>query len=98
MRANSYPPYVPTTVSRRGFLAITAGMALMAACSSEKPGEVARDGSVTIRHVFGETKIPGPPQRVVSAGFTEQDDLLALGVVPIAIAYAAPPVVPVVYA
>ncbi|MBN3454864.1 ABC transporter substrate-binding protein [Mycobacterium sp. DSM 3803] len=76
---------MPTTVSRRGFLAITAGMALVAACSSEKPGEVAKDGSVTIRHVFGETKIPGPPQRVVSAGFTEQDDLLALGVVPVAV-------------
>jgi len=27
---------------------------------------------------------PAPPRRVVSAGFTEQDDLLALGVVPIA--------------
>ncbi len=60
-------------------------MALVAACSSEKPGEVARDGSVTVRHVFGETKIPAAPQRVVSAGFTGQDDLLAVGVVPIAV-------------
>ncbi len=34
---------------------------------------------------FGETKIPAPPKRVVSAGFTEQDDLLAVGVVPIAV-------------
>ncbi|WP_026356924.1 ABC transporter substrate-binding protein [Mycobacterium sp. 141] len=76
---------MPTIVSRRGFLAITAGMALVAACSSEKPGEVARDGSVTVRHVFGETKIPAAPQRVVSAGFTGQDDLLAVGVVPIAV-------------
>ncbi|WP_029371552.1 ABC transporter substrate-binding protein [Mycobacterium sp. UM_WWY] len=76
---------MPTTVSRRGFLAITAGMALVAACSTEKPGQVAKDGSVTVRHVFGETKIPAPPQRVVSAGFTGQDDLLAVGVVPIAV-------------
>lgn len=60
-------------------------MALVAACSTDKPGEVARDGSVTVRHIFGETKIPAPPQRVVSAGFTAQDDLLALGVVPIAV-------------
>ena len=60
-------------------------MALLAACSTEKPGEVAKDGSVTVRHVFGDTKIPGPPQRVVSAGFTGQDDLLALGVVPVGI-------------
>ena len=59
-------------------------MALVAACGSQKPGEVAKDGSVTVRHVFGETKIPAPPQRVVSAGFTEQDDLLAVGIVPIA--------------
>jgi iron complex transport system substrate-binding protein len=58
---------------------------MSAACSSDKSGAVARDGSVTIKHVFGETRIPGPPQRVVSAGFTEQDDLLALGVVPIAV-------------
>jgi iron complex transport system substrate-binding protein len=59
-------------------------MALVAACSTQKPGEVAKDGSVTVRHLFGDTNIPGPPQRVVSAGFTEQDNLLALGVVPVA--------------
>jgi iron complex transport system substrate-binding protein len=64
---------------------MTAGAALVAACSSPKPGEVAKDGSVTVKHIFGETKIPAPPKRVVSAGFTEQDDLLALGVVPIAV-------------
>ena len=46
---------------------------------------MAQDGSVTIDHVFGQTKIPGPPKRVVSAGFTGQDDLLAVGVVPIAV-------------
>lgn len=61
-----------------------AGAALAAACSRQKPGTVAKDGSVTVKHVFGETKIPAPPKRVVSAGFTEQDDLLAVGVVPIA--------------
>ncbi|WP_441960572.1 ABC transporter substrate-binding protein [Mycolicibacterium houstonense] len=75
---------MPTTLSRRGFFAVTAAMSLVAACSTQKPGEVAKDGSVTVRHLFGDTTIPGPPQRVVSAGFTEQDDLLALGVVPIA--------------
>jgi iron complex transport system substrate-binding protein len=72
-------------VSRRGFLTMSAGVALVAACGSEKPGEVAKDGSVTVKHAFGETKIPAPPKRVVSAGFTEQDDLLAVGVVPIAV-------------
>jgi iron complex transport system substrate-binding protein len=65
---------------------MTAGLALAtAACSSQKSGTVAGDGSVTITHAFGDTKITSPPKRVVSAGFTEQDDLLALGVVPIAI-------------
>jgi iron complex transport system substrate-binding protein len=64
---------------------VTASAALIAACSSTEPGEVAKDGSVTVKHVFGETKVPAPPKRVVSAGFTEQDDLLALGVVPIAV-------------
>jgi iron complex transport system substrate-binding protein len=64
---------------------VTAGAALVAACSTDKPGTVAKDGSVTVTHAFGETKIPAPPKRVVSAGLTEQDDLLALGVVPVAV-------------
>jgi iron complex transport system substrate-binding protein len=64
---------------------MTAIATLVAACGSEKPGEVAEDGSVTVKHAFGETKIPAPPKRVVSAGLTEQDDLLAVGVVPIAV-------------
>jgi iron complex transport system substrate-binding protein len=60
--------------------------ALLTACGSEKkPGAVAEDGSVTVTHAFGETKIPKPPTRVVSAGLTDADDLLALGVVPIAV-------------
>lgn len=65
---------------------MTAGAAAtVAACSSKKPGEVADDGSVTVKHVFGETKVPAPPKRVVSAGLTGQDDLLAVGVIPIAV-------------
>ena len=65
---------------------MTAGLAVTAAaCSSEKPGEVAKDGSVSVKHAFGETKIAGPPKRVVSAGYTDHDDLLALGVVPVAV-------------
>ena len=60
---------------------MTATVAAVAACSEQKPGEVAKDGSVTVKHMFGETKIPAAPKRVVSAGYTEQDDLLAVGVV-----------------
>ncbi len=68
--------------TRRGFLAVAGGVALTAgpACSPSKPS----DGSVTVEHVFGQTRIPAKPTRVVSAGFTEQDSLLALGVVPVA--------------
>lgn len=77
---------MPASLSRRSFLALTAGAAaaFAAACES-KPGEVADDGSVTVKHAFGETRIPAPPKRVVSAGLTGQDDLLAVGVVPIAV-------------
>ncbi|MGE2713015.1 ABC transporter substrate-binding protein [Mycolicibacterium litorale] len=74
--------------SRRNFLAATAALAgstALAGCGGDEPGTVARDGSVTVVHAFGETRIPGPPTRVVSAGLTEQDDLLAVGVVPIAV-------------
>jgi iron complex transport system substrate-binding protein len=78
--------------SRRGFLRAGAAAGLLAvaappACSSHKPTptQTAGGGPVTVTHVFGETTVPEPPKRVVSAGFTCQDDLLALGVVPIAV-------------
>jgi iron complex transport system substrate-binding protein len=63
---------------------VSATATLVAACR-RKTGIPANDGSVTVMHAFGETKVPRPPKRVVSAGFTEQDDLLAVGVVPIAV-------------
>ncbi|MUL64700.1 iron ABC transporter substrate-binding protein [Mycobacterium sp. CBMA 234] len=75
--------------SRRSFLAVTAGAAgavLVGACSKPPAsGTVAGDGSVTINHIFGTTRIPGPPKSVVCAGLTGQDELLAVGVVPIAV-------------
>jgi iron complex transport system substrate-binding protein len=40
---------------------------------------------VTITHLFGQTVVKQPPKRVVSAGYTKQDDLLAVGVVPVAV-------------
>ena len=59
---------------------------MLAACSSRKPdASGAGAGSVTVTHLFGQTVIKQPPKRVVSAGYTEQDDLLAVGVVPIAV-------------
>src|SRR6201995_3031451 len=82
---------MPEQWSRRGFLraGVAAGLLVAAptACSSHKPAPAAGSGggAGTIPHAFGETTIPEPPKRVVSAGLTEQDDLLALGVVPIAV-------------
>jgi iron complex transport system substrate-binding protein len=84
---------MPEQWSRRGFLRAGAAAGLLAvggstACSSRKTAPAKGGGGgapLTITHAFGETTIPEPPKRVVSAGFTEQDDLLALGVVPIAV-------------
>jgi iron complex transport system substrate-binding protein len=77
--------------NRRGFLqlagvtAIAGCSAVAAGCSSHNAAPGAAAGSVTITHLFGQTVIKEPPKRVVSAGYTEQDDLLAVGVVPVAV-------------
>jgi len=78
--------------NRRGFLRAGAAAGLLvfaasAACSSHKPPPASTGGGgpLTITHTFGETTISEPPKRVVSAGFTGQDDLLALGIVPVAV-------------
>ncbi|KRE27500.1 iron ABC transporter substrate-binding protein [Mycobacterium sp. Soil538] len=64
---------------------MAAAAALLTACRSEKPGAVASDGSVTVTHAFGETTITKPPTRVVSAGLTDADFLLSVGVVPVVV-------------
>lgn len=69
-----------------GAAAVAAVAAAETACSARKPSSDTGGGkSVTINHLFGQTVIKEPPKRVVSAGYTEQDDLLAVGVVPIAV-------------
>jgi iron complex transport system substrate-binding protein len=73
---------VQTQWSRRGFLgaAGAAGLFVATACSTDKAASgTPGGGAVTIKHAFGETTVQSPPKRVVSAGFTEQDDLLAVG-------------------
>ena len=47
----------------------------------------AEDGAfpVTVEHEFGETTIDEEPQRIVSVGYTEQDTLLALGIIPVGV-------------
>jgi iron complex transport system substrate-binding protein len=78
--------------NRRGFLRAGAAAGLLvftapSACSSHKPAPTSTGGGgrLTITHAFGETTIAEPPKRVVSAGLTGQDDLLALGIVPVAV-------------
>ncbi len=72
--------------SRREFLgaAGAAGLLFATACSSKDAGD-STPTTVTVKHIFGETTLKAPPTRVVSAGLTEQDDLLAVGVVPVAV-------------
>ena len=50
----------------------------------EKPGVIAATAP-SPSSMLSARPHPGATQRVVSAGFTEQDDLLALGVIPIAV-------------
>ena len=73
-----------TEWTRRGFLGIAAATGLAVATVQVGSRAWGAPGGVTVTHAFGTTYVPAPPKRVVSAGFTEQDDLLALGVAPIA--------------
>lgn len=72
---------------RREFLGLlgAAGLLGATACTRTRNGGESSGSGVTIKHVFGETVVPAPPARVVSAGLTEQDDLLAVGVAPVAV-------------
>lgn len=81
-------------MSRRTRLVVPlAVLSLLAACGSEDDdgnGTTAAPGGddafpVTVEHAFGETTVPDEPRRVVTVGYTEQDTLLALGVVPVGV-------------
>src|SRR6478672_11897539 len=74
-------------ITRRRFIGAggAAGLLVVGVRTSGLANSAPTSGPVIIQHRFGQTTIPAPPRRVVSAGFTEQDDLLAVGVVPIAV-------------
>jgi iron complex transport system substrate-binding protein len=82
--------------SRRQLILGLAGLAAattgLSACNvSTQPkaapssANAAEEGAypVTLTHRFGETTIESAPTRVVTVGLKEQDDVLALGVVPV---------------
>ena len=74
---------------------LVSGAQLMTACGSGDDDEggsstgsaTGSEGEafpVTIEHKYGETTIRQMPERIVTVGLTEQDALLALGIVPVA--------------
>ncbi len=63
---------------------------LPAAARGQEPGAF----PVAIEHRFGRTTITSAPTRVVTVGVTEQDFMLALGVVPVATTRFRPDVYP----
>ena len=69
-------------ISRRGVLAggLAAGLLARPALARSAP----TSDDLRFAGVFGETILPAPAKRVVSLGYTTQDPLLALGVVPLA--------------
>ncbi len=58
---------------------LTVGM--FTACTSAR--DATPSAGVTISHKFGETRVPANPARVVTVGWTDQDFVLPLGVIPV---------------
>jgi len=85
--------------SRRQLLAGLSALALapaLVACGDDSGGgsaeaapgaQKSEQGAfpVTIEHKYGSTKLEKAPERVVCVGLTEQDALLALGIVPVGV-------------
>ncbi|WP_019816120.1 iron-siderophore ABC transporter substrate-binding protein [Saccharomonospora saliphila] len=78
----------------RGLAVALSAVLVLAGCSggaepaapSPEPAITPERGALpaTIEHRYGSTTVPEVPRRVVTVGFTDQDALLALGVVPVA--------------
>ena len=85
MRSRSFPVLAAAGAALAG-LALT-GCATGSTEASETPDSVtsadAEAFPVTIDHAFGSTTIEKEPQRVATLGWSDQDNALALGVVPV---------------
>lgn len=81
------------TLRRTAFAAATLAVATaLTACgtpAADEPDQAASAASqafpVTIEHKYGSTVVESEPARVVSVGFSDQDTVLAFGVVPVGI-------------
>jgi iron complex transport system substrate-binding protein len=90
----SRPSSPRSRLSRRTFggVAAAAALALVAACASSDADTTTPEAGasaeaafpVSLENKYGTTEITKAPERVVVVGLTEQDSLLALGVVPVA--------------
>jgi iron complex transport system substrate-binding protein len=76
-------------------LAVALAALALAACGSDddaggqssgaQPSATRSAFPVTVQHKFGSTTIESAPKRVVTVGYTDQDAVLALGVVPVGV-------------
>lgn len=77
----------------RAFVPVLALALTLTACGSsgddadKAAGDTPANAAfpVTIEHKFGTTEIKSEPKRIVTVGLTDQDTVLALGVVPVAV-------------
>lgn len=79
----------------RLLLALLLAASLLAACGDDSGSDEAGSGSgsgsgsgafpVEVEHALGTTTIDAEPLRIVTVGVTEQDTVLALGIVPVGV-------------
>lgn len=77
-------PLAAATLLLAGLTACSTGSTAPADDDARAASAVDADAfPVTIEHAFGETTIEAEPTRVATLGWTDQDNALALGVVPV---------------
>ncbi|WP_232835791.1 iron-siderophore ABC transporter substrate-binding protein [Actinocorallia populi] len=83
-----------TTTLRRVAAALSAAtlsVGLLAGCGSDSTDKTAESAPtatggtfpVTVEHAFGSTEVTKEPQRVVSVGYTDDQNILAFGIKPV---------------